>query len=317
MIFIFDKGTFLSIPRHRFFLFRRGVGPMKAVELVNLGYTDISSVRRALARQELHVLNENAKVGVQFYEDFLEKMERREVQMIGDIVITAGKKYFQDANIDIMGSFRRGNERCGDVDILITHPKFIESVPKGAVQELVERLRDEGHISHHLTSVDPVYKAKIPLRAQDINDVLLETSKKAESYMGVFVSPLYPSKHRRIDIKFYPYRERAFASLYFTGNGWFTRAIRLFAKANKGLKLDDSGLFTLSSVEEKKMSYIGKRIEAKSEKEIFDLLGLVYKHPHERDSSDAVVPKDGSKSDFQFVVKYSDVQCDTRHSWIE
>ena len=38
-------------------------------------------------------------------------------------------------------------------------------------------------------------------------------------YMGCFNSPIHPHRRRRVDIKFYPYRERAFATLYFTGNG--------------------------------------------------------------------------------------------------
>jgi hypothetical protein len=38
-------------------------------------------------------------------------------------------------------------------------------------------------------------------------------------YMGCAFSPIEPTKRRRIDIKLYPYRERSFATLYFTGNG--------------------------------------------------------------------------------------------------
>ena len=38
-------------------------------------------------------------------------------------------------------------------------------------------------------------------------------------YMGCLNSPVKPGVRRRVDIKFYPYRERAFATLYFTGNG--------------------------------------------------------------------------------------------------
>ena len=66
------------------------------MELVNLGYTDIDSVRRALDENKLD-LYDNARVGVQFYEDFLEKMTRNEVKLIGDIVAAAGRKYFPEA----------------------------------------------------------------------------------------------------------------------------------------------------------------------------------------------------------------------------
>ena len=49
-------------------------------------------------------------------------------------------------------------------------------------------------------------------------------------YMGVFNSPVHSGKRRRIDIKIYPYRERVFAYLYFTGNGHFNRSMRLWSK---------------------------------------------------------------------------------------
>lgn len=68
-------------------------------------------------------IDQNARIGVKFYEDFQEKMGRLEVEQIGEIVSKAVKKYFRDAEVSIMGSYRRGSERCGDVDILITHPK--------------------------------------------------------------------------------------------------------------------------------------------------------------------------------------------------
>ena len=50
----------------------------------------------------------------------------------------------------------------------------------------------------------------------------IKTSSKQTEYkfyMGCLYSPIKPGVRRRVDIKFYPYRERAFATLYFTGNG--------------------------------------------------------------------------------------------------
>ena len=136
--------------------------------------------------------------------------------------------------------------------------------------------------------------------------------------MGVFVSPTNKSKHRRIDIKFYPFRERGTASLYFTGNGWFNRAMRWYAKAEKGMKLDDRGLFTQTALEEKKYTTKAKRLKATSEKQIFDILGLVYKEPNERDSFDAVIPKDGWRSIMKFDISlnHSEFELESKHTWI-
>lgn len=178
------------------------------------------------------------------------------------------------------------------------------------MDDLVERLRHDGHISHHLTKVDPVQREIFHQRRGNFNDVLMNASKKAESYMGVFVSPSVPVKHRRIDIKFYPYREKAFASLYFTGNGWFNRAMRWYAKSKKKMTLNDKGLYSIDSA---------KRIKAKSEEDVFDLLGLVYKRPHERDSLNALVPKQQGLNEpkLEIGIDHSDFQAETKHIWVD
>ena len=46
--------------------------------------------------------------------------------------------------------------------------------------------------------------------------------------------------HHRIDIKYYPRDEFAFALLYFTGSDHFNRSMRLFAR-RKGIMLSDKG----------------------------------------------------------------------------
>ena len=187
--------------------------------MVQKGFTTIEKVRAGIKKGEIN-LDDRAIVGVKFYEDFQEKMDRDEVEKISYIVKEAVLSLLPDAEVSTMGSYRRGKKQCGDVDILITHAKYVKNAPFAAVDVLVEKLREDGHISHHLTSVD---SKKADFRVIDATDSLLVNhSKTSNSYMGVFVSPLL-KKHRRIDIKFYPYREKAFATLYFTGNGHFNR----------------------------------------------------------------------------------------------
>ena len=54
-----------------------GVGPAMANELVNKGYKKIGQVREALEYGQLPVeFTPNQIVGVQFYEEFQEKMDR-------------------------------------------------------------------------------------------------------------------------------------------------------------------------------------------------------------------------------------------------
>ena len=292
-----------------------GVGSATALELVNQGYYTIEDIREAIALGELKLTN-NQNIGVKYYEDFQEKMSRHETREIGKKVTEAVKRFFFDAEVMIMGSYRRGLMQNGDIDVLITLPKYKygdDATPNGALDELVERLKEERYISYHLTSVDPEYHRRMPSQDEDFIDDYLPKYGH-QTYMGVFNSPYFPGKMRRIDIKFYPYRDKAFAMLYFTGNGYFNRAMRLYAKQAKQMKLNDCGLYVMSLGREV------KRIECKTEKDIFNALGLIYFDPRKRDGMDAIRIKDddapgGSLS--QVHPTEEDVLQDSQHAWIE
>ena len=210
-----------------------------------------------------------------------------------------------------MGSYRRRKLQCGDVDILITHRDYPKTTPLGAICELVERLKAQNHITHHLTHVDPDYYRSMPSQDSEFHQSNFPHYPNSQMYMGVFMSPIISGKHRRIDIKFYPCRERAFANLYFTENGYFNRSMRLFVNRRKNMRLNDHGLFTNRGE--------GKRIKAKTEEEVFDKLGLVWREPHERDCFDAVRVKENNKvfTIYDEGANKEEWNSESRHQWIE
>jgi len=206
--------------------------------------------------------------------------------MIHKVVSESTHKYFPGAEVHLMGSYRRGKGQCGDADILIVHKKYTETVPNGALDEIVERLKFNCKISHHLTQVEETYFRDMPSQSEDVHiPSTFLPYVGSQMYMGVFNSPSFRGKHRRIDIKFYPYAEKVYSMIYFTGNGYFNRSMRLYAQRIKGSKLNDHGLFL-------NRAGTGKRVKVKTEKDVFDRLGLVYKDPNERDGFDAVVVKE-------------------------
>lgn len=244
-------------------------------------------------------MNANQRVGVKYYEDFLDRMSRKEVEEIAGIVKEAVLERFPKANITIMGSYRRGKDTCGDIDVLITEPSYFKTTPRGALGELVSRLAERGHLSFHLTP-------KLEGMASGSNDsqssydcsqeqAILPPPdpaggrKSCATYMGVFCSPKVPGKMRRIDIKFYPYRARVFAALYFTGNGWFNRSMRRWAK-RQGFSMDDHGLFPVNG----SMKQTVSAFYPSTEREVFERLGLVYKEPTDRNYFDDVIPLDAN-----------------------
>ena len=77
-------------------------------------------------------------------------------------------------------------------------------------------------------------------------------------------------KVRRIDIRYVPYKSYYSALLYFTGSGEFNRNMRTVA-ISLGYKLNEYGLYKN-----------GKKIKVKSEKDIFNELGMEYVDPSKR-----------------------------------
>lgn len=295
-----------------------GVGRVKALDLLRRGHSTVESVRDAVKRGE-HLLDRNQLVGLDSYEDLLEEMDRKEVERIGEIVKAAAEEACPGAEVRIMGSFRRLKFTCGDVDVHITHRAHRKQIPEFGLAKIVDILWEQGHLMYHLTFFPGMSSGRTPedymrssrhipeeaWAATKVPGYMSSKGSRSSSYMGVLRSPVVAGKRRRVDIKFYPYRERIFASLYFTGNGFFNRSMRLWAVTRHRFTLNDHGLFHEGTVD--------RVMEANKEKEVFDKLGLIYKEPHERDSFDAVEAKDGSA-----VLEMSQSQFfqDAQHVWV-
>ncbi|GAX27163.1 DNA polymerase lambda [Fistulifera solaris] len=279
------------------------VGRAKATELVRAGFRSIEEVKAAVEAGALTV-DRSQYIGLLCYEDIMEEMSRSEVDAIFNIVEKCFKEDYPQVQMQINGSYRRGKETCGDVDILVTHGSYYDTVPPNAVGVVADKLLARGYIEHHLTYISgmnpELFNRTIP---PDVHRNLIEHrgssygKRKADkssstTYFGVIRSPMVLGRRRRLDIKFYPYRERVFASIYFTGNGYFNRAMRLWSQQKLGWTLNDHGLFE----ENTEVSVLENPT---NEKEVFDKLGLVWKEVTERDSFAAVQAKVGNENAMQ------------------
>jgi DNA polymerase/3'-5' exonuclease PolX len=260
---------------------------------------------------------------VDCYEDVKEEMKRHEVESIGRIVEQQTQQLYPGAEVQIMGSYRRGKAGCGDVDVHITHRSYVKKVPEKALGEVVDALWRSGHMAFHLTFLSGMKTGSnlieyqesgkfIPRDAWEWSKVVsystTRKSEKSSSYMGVFRSPTEKGKRRRVDFKIYPYRERIFASLYFTGNGFFNRSMRLWAARKFSYTLNDHGLFVRGT--------INRVMEASQESEVFEKLQMVYKEPSERDCFDAVEPMKGAATSTEFEMTEAELYNDDRHLWV-
>ena len=227
-----------------------GIGPKKAKELVDKGITTIDQLR---AKQD--ELNDIQRVGLQYYEQVLERIPRSEIEEYKSMFqSTFAKGVAQDpsAKFEIVGSYRRGAKNSGDIDVIITGNS-------GAVYKAF---------------IDELIKQKIIL------NVLSRGASKT------LVIAKLPGKQvaRRVDFLYSPPDEFPFAILYFTGSKAFNTVMRNKA-LSQGYTLNEHGISTM----ENKVK--GAKIEQpfEDEKAIFDFLKMAYKAPTERTDGRAVV----------------------------
>lgn len=231
-----------------------GIGPKKSKELVEQGITTIG-----LLRENQHLLNDVQKIGLQYYEDVLKRIPRSEIE---DYKVAFEKAFdkvtttLETGKMEIVGSYRRGAENSGDIDVIITStsPKVFTSFIEILIKE---------NIVIHVLSRGPskcLVMAKIPS-----SDTV-----------------------RRVDFLYTSPNEFPFAILYFTGSKIFNTAMRHIA-LEKGFTMNEHGLY-------KKNNFVGEKEEKRekidkiftTEEDIFHFLGLIYKSPQERTDGRAI-----------------------------
>lgn len=221
-----------------------GVGRVKAKDLVtNHGVTSIADLREKVV-QTPDLLNGNQMIGLQYYEQFLERIPRKEMEKHEKILM----KVLDDA--EIVGSYRRGLPDSGDIDVLIKWPSHkSEEEGKDALSQIVGDLHKKGYIT----------------------DTLALGDKK---FMGV-CKATKKGKARRLDLLLTPEKEYPFAVLYFTGSDKFNVEMRKVA-LEKGYSLNEHGFTPLEETKKKRLPVM------KSEEDIFRFLGYSMIDPKER-----------------------------------
>jgi len=228
-----------------------GVGPKKAKDLVAGGITTIEQLRA----QQDKVLNDTQKVGLKYYEDILERIPRAEIDRFADVFQIMFDKVKQEGSrYEIVGSYRRGAQDSGDIDVIITSKN--DTVFKHFVDGLIAE------------------------------KVIIEVLSRGKSKCLV-IARLPLARHaRRVDFLFSTPEEYAFSVLYFTGSKAFNTVMRGHA-LTRGYSLNEHGLSKV--VDKKQEEKVTQGFN--TEQDIFDFLGLVYKTPVERVDGRAVIVK--------------------------
>lgn len=235
-----------------------GIGPKKAKELVDAGITSIQQLRE---NQDKY-LNDIQKVGLKYYEDILKRIPRSEIEEYKAIFEKAfpnqGSPSAKDTDekMEIVGSYRRGAQSSGDIDVIIT------SKSPAVFTKFVDNLIKEKIILYVLS--------------RGSTKCLVITKLNKENGIA-----------RRVDFLYTTPEEFPFAILYFTGSKIFNTVMRHQA-LTMGLTMNEHGLYKMEAKKK------GEKVDHvfKDEKDIFDYLNLEYKAPNERTDGRAVIVKE-------------------------
>ncbi|KAI8343108.1 hypothetical protein BC941DRAFT_410441 [Chlamydoabsidia padenii] len=229
-----------------------GVGATTAREWYHKGYQSLENVKSN------EQLSKDQLLGIKYYDDFLQRIPRDQVEAIVNDFHGLLDAYQQGCEYTVCGSYRRGSPTSGDIDILITHPE--EKVTKTLLAGLVDHLQSLGYIRDILSQTGRT-------NDDDNDDISINKNRQA---LCVWLSK-GDTIHRRLDIIVVPWCDYAVAILGWTGSRYFGRSLRLRAKQQKGLKVTSHGIFRK-----------GKKLKVETEKQAFELLELPYLEPCDR-----------------------------------
>ena len=122
-----------------------GIGPAKARELVDAGFSSISDLRN-----NPEGLSKAQKIGLKHFEDFELRIPREEISEIETVLTKEFTKIDPKYQSTICGSYRRGLASSGDVDVLLTHKNYesgdepknhLKNVVQVKIQEKIPKIR--------------------------------------------------------------------------------------------------------------------------------------------------------------------------------
>lgn len=237
------------------------------------------------------------QIGVKYYDEFLLKMPRDEVEAIGGIIASHAHKMDSGYQLLIVGGYRRGKTQSGDVDVVVSHPD--EAMTKGFVERIVGSLERSAYITHTLLlSMRNSERGQMPVAWRgegrrgsgfDSLDKALVVWRDPHSKAAAAAAP-----HRRVDIIVSPWKTVGCAVLGWSGGTTFQRDLRRYCKQEKGLKFDSSGIRSRGNGTWVDLEGSGGTAEGTAEgpgpapdmetaeKRVFEGLGLTWRRPEER-----------------------------------
>jgi DNA polymerase beta len=231
-----------------------GIGPKKAKELVNMGIYSIAQLREKFMENP-ELLNEAQILGLQYYEDSIERIPRSEMVLHNNYLKLQSKKF--DLSVCITGSYRRGMPSSGDIDCLVHYQDF---TPKESIETF----------NYY---IDTLIKNNYIIAVLSRGEKKCLCFAKIKESNGLSGSKTSKNKVRRLDLLLTTPEEYPYALLYFTGSKQFNISMRKHA-LGMGYSLSEQSLTNVNT--KRKVRGLS------TEKEVFDFLDYKYISPEKR-----------------------------------
>ena len=171
-----------------------GIGPKKASEIVKKGITTIAELK---ARKD-EVLNSVQQTGLEYYDDILKRIPRSEIDIYDKtfkaLLKSQSKTQSGKTNYEIVGSYRRGQESSGDIDVIIS------SESPNAFEDFLDGLLEK--------------------------KIIVEVLSRGKNKCLVIAKIPKSAVYRRVDFLYATPSEFPFSILYFTGSKGFNVVMR-------------------------------------------------------------------------------------------
>ncbi|XP_041088269.1 DNA polymerase beta isoform X1 [Polyodon spathula] len=229
-----------------------GIGPAAARKFVEDGVKTLDDLKKIE-----HKLNHHQQIGLKYFEDFEKRIPRAEMLKMQDLILSELEKLDPEYISTVCGSFRRGAESSGDIDILLTHPDFTSESSKQPklLHAVVDHLQGTGFITDTLSKGETKFMGVCKLSDDD----------EGSDYL-----------HRRIDIRLIPKDQYYCGVLYFTGSDIFNKNMRTHA-LEKGFTLNEYTIRPLGVT-----GVAGEPLPVDSEQDIFEYIEWRYREPKDR-----------------------------------
>lgn len=242
------------------------------------------------------------QIGVKYFDELQERVPRAEVEKIADVVLSRARQIAPGFEMVIVGSYRRGQESSGDVDIVLSHRD--ESKTKDFIEKLVLKLEKEGYVTHTLSLTDRNSRRNqnpVSWKAEKAAGSGFDSLDKA---LTVWQDPVWDegdgnskgdgsetkrkknsNPHRQVDIIISPWKTVGCAVLGWSGGTTFQRDLRRYCKKERNLKFDSSGIRSRKDglwvdFESDENGPAPDMLTA--ERRVFEGLGLTFRPPEER-----------------------------------